>query len=76
MSAVPENVLFSAIEGEVVYYICQGDDGLVEVIFDGELNPAEEVGPAKEGTPGALLVIGDKVRSIPSSFYKTGVKTF
>lgn len=43
-----------------MYYICQGDDGLVEVIFDGELNPAEEVGSAKEGTPGALLVIGDK----------------
>ena len=61
MDSVPENVLFGTADGNVQYYICQEGNELTEVIFDQQLKPADEVGTAKEGSPGMFLLLGEKV---------------
>jgi hypothetical protein len=57
----PEGAIADIADGETIHYICQEGHELTERDFDGLIGPPELVGSAKEGTPGAYVLLGDKV---------------
>lgn len=59
----PENSIADILdEGAVIHFMCQDEDGLVERDYAcSTLSPPEPIGAARQGTPGAYVILESKV---------------